>query len=457
MLKKLKKEINCHILWEREEVYPYAYDTSPNSKEVLLPKFVIFPECVEDVQKIVKFANENNMVIIPRGAGTCHTGGCRVTDDTRQAIVIHFSKMNNIIKIDTENLLAIVQPNVTVGEIQRKVEEKGLFFPPDPSNLEVSTIGGAIALSSGGPKTFKYGSIKNYILSLDVVDYRGELIKTGQDIRKSVTGYNLTDLFIGSEGTLGIIVGATLKLIPKPEVRKLILAYFKTLKEAGECVNKIVTSGITPSALDLLDDKTLLTIEKFNPCGLLTRYEAALLIELDGNKSGVKRDSDRLCEILYEMNSASIVNTENPEVNENIWKARRSAFASCAKLAPNIITEDIVVPVEKITEIIKEIKLLSEKLGIMVCIMGHAADGNIHPNFALDFDNHQERDNFYKLKDELFATAIKLGGTLSGEHGIGIEKKQYLSDAISANSLHFMRKIKKLFDPNNIFNPGKSI
>ena len=230
--------------------------------------------------------------------------------------------------------------------------------------MEVSTIGGAIALSSGGPKTFKYGAIKNYILSLDIVDYRGEVIKTGQDIRKSVTGFNLTDLFIGSEGTLGIVVGATIKLIPKPECQKLILAYFKTLNEAGECVNKIVTSGITPSALDLLDDKTLLTIEKFNPCGLLTRYEAALLIELDGNKQGVKRDSDRLSEILYEMNSAHIVNSEKPEINENIWRARRSAFASCAKLAPNIVTEDIVVPVGKITEIIKEIKLLSEKLGI---------------------------------------------------------------------------------------------
>ena len=457
MLKKLKKEISCQVLWEKEDVFPYAYDTSPNTKEVLLPKFVIFPESIEDVQKIVRFANENNMVIVPRGAGTCHSGGCRVTEDTRQTIIIHFSKMNNILEIDDKNLLAKVQPNVTIGELQRKVEKFGLFFPPDPSNLEVSTIGGAIALSSGGPKTFKYGAIKNYILSLDIVDYRGEVVKTGQDIRKSVTGFNLTDLFIGSEGTLGIVVGATIKLIPKPECQKLILAYFKTLNEAGECVNKIVTSGITPSALDLLDDKTLLTIEKFNPCGLLTRYEAALLIELDGNKQGVKRDSDRLSEILYEMNSAHIVNSEKPEINENIWRARRSAFASCAKLAPNIVTEDIVVPVGKITEIIKEIKLLSEKLGIMVCVMGHAADGNIHPNFALNFDNHQERDNFYKLKDELFMIAIKLGGTLSGEHGIGTEKKQYLSDALDSNSLHYMKKIKKLFDPNNIFNPGKSI
>ncbi len=457
MIKELKKITKCEFLEEREDIYPYAYDTSVALNGVNMPYCVAFPETIEDVQKIVKFAIKNDFVIIPRGAGTCHSAGCRVTEDKRKAIIIHFSKMNNIISIDEKNLTARVQPNVVLGDLQREIEKFNLFFPPDPSNLEVSTIGGAIALSSSGPRTFKYGQIKNYILNLKIVNGEGEVVELGKDLRKNVTGFNLCDLFIGSEGTFGIVVEATLKLIPKPTKTKLILAYFKTIEEAGICVTKILTSNVQPATLDILDDKTLITIEKFNPTGLYTRYEAALLIELDGEEESIQSQSKKLQKVLEEANAEKIVNTDDKETNENIWRARRSSFACCAKLAPNVVTEDIVVSTSKIPEMIKFIRQLSQKYNIMACIMGHAGDGNIHPNFALDLEDITQLNNFKKLKDELFRGALKMGGTLSGEHGIGIEKRKYLADAINPITHDYMKQIKQIFDPHNIFNPDKAI
>lgn len=457
MIKELKKITKCEFLEDREDIYPYAYDTSVALNGVNLPYCVALPETVEDVQKIVKFAIKNNLIIIPRGAGTCHSAGCRVSSDKRKSIIIHFSKMNNIIEIDEKNLTAKVQPNVVLGELQRKIDKFNLFFPPDPSNLEVSTIGGAIALSSSGPRTFKYGQIKNYVLNLKIVNGEGEVVELGKDLRKNVTGFNLCDIFIGSEGTFGIVVEATLKLIPKPAKTKLILAYFKSIEEAGVCVTKILTSNVQPSTLDILDDKTLITIEKFNPTGLYTRYEAALLIELDGEPESIQAESKKLQAVLEGANAEKIVNTDDNTTNENIWRARRSSFACCAKLAPNVVTEDIVVSTSKIPEMIKFIRQLSQKYGIMACIMGHAGDGNIHPNFALDLENTIQLNNFKKLKDELFKGALNMGGTLSGEHGIGMEKRKYLQDAINPQAHSYMREIKRIFDPHNIFNPDKAI
>ena len=392
------------------------------------------------------------MPIIARGAGTCHCGGCRVSD---KAVVIHFSKMNKIINIKKDDLTLEVEPNATIKEINQEAEKEGLFFPPDPSNLAVSTIGGAAALCSGGPRTFKYGNTKDYIINLEVVLHDGTVINTGANVAKNVTGYNLTSLFVGSEGTLGIITKLTLRLIPKPEVRRVTLAYFDNLIEATSAVNNIINAGLIPATLDLLDKNTLSTIEKFNPCGLLCDKEAALLIELDGFLENLKFENEKLFNILKKSNSAQIIQASDEEENERIWKARRSAFAAVTKLKPNVITEDVVVPRSKIVPLVQGIQKLCEDNNIIVCIMGHAGDGNIHPNFALDLSDKEEKERFEKVKDELFSLALKLGGSLSGEHGIGWEKKKYLKDALDENALLYMEKIKKLFDPNNIINPNK--
>ena len=449
---ELKKIYKDDILYKKEDLYSYAYDTSPNPKEVKLPEYVVFPKNTQMVSDTLKVCSKFNMPIIARGAGTCHCGGCRVSD---KAVVIHFSKMNKILNIKKDDLTLEVEPNATIKEINQEAEKEGLFFPPDPSNLAVSTIGGAAALCSGGPRTFKYGNTKDYIINLEVVLHDGTVINTGANVAKNVTGYNLTSLFVGSEGTLGIITKLTLRLIPKPEVRRVTLAYFDNLIEATSAVNNIINAGLIPATLDLLDKNTLSTIEKFNPCGLLCDKEAALLIELDGFLENLKFENEKLFNILKKSNSAQIIQASDEEENERIWKARRSAFAAVTKLKPNVITEDVVVPRSKIVPLVQGIQKLCKDNNIIVCIMGHAGDGNIHPNFALDLSDKEEKERFEKVKDELFSLALKLGGSLSGEHGIGWEKKKYLKDALDENALLYMEKIKKLFDPNNIINPNK--
>lgn len=453
-LKKIFKGEDARVISEREALYPYAFDSSPiDEGEVILPKFVVFPHNEKEVSEVVKFANAHGFTIIARGAATCHNGGCKVKSEN--TIIMHFSHMDKIIEIDEKNLIARVQPNVVLGNFQYEVEKSGLFFPPDPSNLMVSTIGGAIALSSGGPRTFKYGTMKDYVINLRVVDANGKIFETSANVAKNVTGYDLTRLFVGSEGGLGLIVEATLKLIPKPECALLSLCYFDSILAAGEAVNKIIDASITPSVLDLLDRNTLATIEKFNPCGLLTDYEAALLIEIDGNSASVEYEQTRVKEILNNCGAKEIVSAQNEAECEKIWKARRSAFGSVAKLKPNVVTEDIVVPLSKIPDLIKGVEELCAKYSITVCIMGHAGDGNIHPNFALDLDDEIEAKNFLLIKDKLFELAISLGGTLSGEHGIGCEKKKYLGFALDKHALNYMQKIKDLFDPKGVFNSGK--
>lgn len=449
---ELKKIYKDDILYKKEDLYSYAYDTSPNPKEVKLPEYVVFPKNTQMVSDTLKVCSRFNMPIIARGAGTCHCGGCRVSD---RAVVIHFSKMNKILNIKKDDLTLEVEPNATIKEINQEAEKEGLFFPPDPSNLAVSTIGGAAALCSGGPRTFKYGNTKDYIINLEVVLHDGTVINTGANVAKNVTGYNLTSLFVGSEGTLGIITKLTLRLIPKPEVRRVTLAYFDNLIEATSAVNNIINAGLIPATLDLLDKNTLSTIEKFNPCGLLCDKEAALLIELDGFLENLKFENEKLFNILKKSNSAQIIQASDEEENERIWKARRSAFAAVTKLKPNVITEDVVVPRSKIVPLVQGIQKLCKDNNIIVCIMGHAGDGNIHPNFALDLSDKEEKERFEKVKDELFSLALKLGGSLSGEHGIGWEKKKYLKDALDENALLYMEKIKKMFDPNNIINPNK--
>lgn len=452
LFEELKKIYNGDILYKDEDVYPYAYDTSPNPQNIVKPEFVVFPTNSIQVSKTVLIAKKHNIAIIPRGAGTNHCGGCRVK---QKSIVLHFSKMNKILDINKEDLIAHVQPNAIVGEINAQAEKLGLFFPPDPSNLAVSTIGGAAALSSGGPRTFKYGSTKDYVINLEVVLADGSIIKTGSDVAKNVTGYNLTSLFVGSEGTLGIITALTLRLIPKPEARKVTLAYFDDLINAASAVNAIINSGFMPATLDLLDRNTLETIEKFNPCGLLCDKEAALLIELDGFVENLNFECKKIYEILNKSNAAQIIQAKDEEENEKIWRTRRSAFAAVTKLRPNVVTEDVVVPRSKIVALTKGIQKICAEHNIIVCIMGHAGDGNIHPNFALDLLNEEEKKNFEIVKDKLFSLALSLGGSLSGEHGIGYEKKKYLNQALDPVALEYMGKIKKLFDPDNIINPDK--
>ena len=451
LVDKIKK-LNIKVLDKKEDIYPYAFDTAPLKNKITPPLCVCFPKTTEDIQKLIIFASKNGLNIVPRGAATCHTSGCKPND---KSIVLHLSLMDKILDFNKEDLTIKVEPYVTVKKIQETVEKEGLFFPPDPSNLAVSTIGGAVALSSGGPRAFKYGTTKDFVINLKVVLPSGEIIETGSNVAKNVTGYNLTQLFTGSEGTLGVISEVTLKLIPKPEKRRVTLCYFDTLLSAAKGVNDVINALIVPSTLDLLDKNTLQTIEKYNPTGLLCDKEAALLIEVDGSSAKIEEDNKKLYKVLQKSGAVKIIQSTSEEENEKIWKARRSAYAAVTKIKPNVATEDVVVNRSKIVPLVEGIQEISAKYNITVCIMGHAGDGNIHPNFALVLSDEKEKENFEKVKEELFKLAIELGGSLSGEHGIGSEKKPYLDFALQDTALNYMKEIKKLFDPNNIMNPDK--
>lgn len=452
VISKLSRIVGAqNVLYEKEDLYCYAFDTMHHGYSVMMPDYVVLPSCAQEVAEIVKVAKNFKLPIIPRGAGTNHVGGCVAVDG---GIIIHFSRMNKIIEIDIKNLTCKVQPGVVLDDLQKEVEKLGFFFPPDPSNLKVSTIGGAVALSSSGPRHFKYGGVNEYTLDLEVVNSEAEIFHTGMGVKKNVSGYNLTNLFVGSEGTLGIVTEITLKLIPKPMCRQIMLAFFDKIERASDAVRAIIQAKLTPSVLDLIDKNTIMTIEKFYPTGVFKEAQACLIIEVDGSdEQEIFTQSAKIEKVCKLFCSNDFVIAKNDADSEKIWFARRSAFAAVAKLAPDVVTEDAVVPQDKITEMVKIIKGLCEKYNIMACIMGHAGDGNIHPNFSLDLRNEEQAKNFELLKKEFFEAAKTLGGSISGEHGIGMTKSKYLNKEDIA--FRYMKQIKTIFDPENIFNPHK--
>lgn len=453
LIKDLKHSLNSdNVLSTIEERYVYAQDATNAKKISHLPDAVVFVETIEQVQKVVALANKYKTPIICRGAGTNVVGACR-TD--HGGIVLNFSKMNKIIEISRENMTATVQPGVIVGDLQKEADKIGLFYPPDPSNLAVSTIGGSIAQSSGGAKTFKYGSTKDYVIDLKVVTAKGEILRTGSSTIKNATGYNLNSLFVGSEGTLGIVVEATLKLIPKPETKKVLMAYFDTIEDSVNAVNSIIEQRIYPATLDFMDKNAIQTVEKFYPAGLLCDKEAALIIEVDGFKSAIEYQQNIIVSILENCNASAIQYSTNEEEYEKIWTARRSSMGACAKLKPNVTTDDVIVPRKNLAKLVKGINEICQKYKLTVCMVGHVGDGSVHPQIPIDYRDEDEYRRFKLAKSEMYDLTAKLDGILSGEHGIGAEKRNYIHKVINNIALDYMRQIKKTLDPNNILNPYK--
>lgn len=454
LIKKLNKALpKENILSEIEERYVYSVDASndPYTKSTL-PDAIVFVETIEQVQKVVKIAGEQMIPIICRGAGTNTVGACVATHG---GIILNFSKMNKILEINPENMTARVQPGVVVGDLQHEVENLGLFYPPDPSNLKVSTIGGSIAQNSAGARCFKYGSTKDYIIDMLVVAANGELIRTGSNTIKNATGYNLGSLFIGSEGTLGIVVEATIKLIPKPETTQVVMAYFDKVEDSILAVNKIIEKQVFPATIDFMDKNAIQTVEQFYPTGLLCDKKAALIIEIDGFKSNISEQRDTICKILRENNAANIQYSTTKEESDNIWSARRSSMAACTKLKPNVTTDDIIVPRSNLAKLVKGIQEICSRHKLTVCMVGHVGDGSVHPQIPIDYNNKDEYRHYKIAKSEIYQLTVKLGGTISGEHGIGLEKKAYISKVVEGGALDYMRLIKKTFDPKNILNPYK--
>ncbi len=441
-----------NILSQIEERYVYSQDASnlPNIKNIA--DAVVFVESIEQVQEVVKLAAKYKIPVICRGAGTNVVGACLIEHG---GIVLNFSRMNKIIEINPKNMTARVQSGVIVGELQNEVEKYGLYYPPDPSNLAVSTIGGSIAQSSGGAKTFKYGSTKDYVIDMKVVMANGEILQTGASTIKNATGYNLGTLFVGSEGTLGIVVEATLKLIPKPETRQVLMAYFDKIEDAVSAVDEIIDEKVFPATIDFMDKNAIQTVEKFFPSGLLTDKEAALIIEVDGFLDAVKHQSEIILSILKKANASAIQYSTNENEYNKIWRARRSSMGACAKLKPNVTTDDVIVPRQNLAKLVLGIRRICEKYKLDVCMVGHVGDGSVHPQIPIDYSDEDEYRRFKLAKSEIYDLTGNLDGILSGEHGIGALKRDYIHLVVNPLALEYMRLIKKTFDPDNILNPYK--
>ena len=449
-LKKVLAKDN--ILFTEEERYCYAEDSANLSKSTKLPDIVVFAETIEDVQNIVKYANIHNIPIISRGAGTNMVGSCVCTEG---GIVLNFSKMNKILEFNPDDMTMRVQPGVVLADIKNMAESAGLFYPPDPANFKVSTIGGSIAQSSGGAKSFKYGTTKDYILSLKVVLADGTLLRLGSGTIKDAVGYHLNQLIIGSEGTLAVVVEAELKLIPKPEANALITAYFDSIEKAVSGVNGIIRARIFPSTIDFMDKNAINTVERFIPSGLKTDKECMLLIEVDGFASSMGTQLNRVENALRENGASDIVSVFNKDEMEAVWTARRASYGATAKLAPDVVTDDVIVPRSALSKMVCGCRDICNKYNLQVCIVGHVGDGNVHPQIALNLENEEEYRNLMSAKSEIYALAISLGGTISAEHGVGIEKISYTEKILGNDVIEQMRKIKTLFDPAGILNPGK--
>lgn len=447
--RQLKDIFGVRALFTEIDRACYSYDAHGVST---LPDGVVFPEKEEEIQELLQFANLSKLPIIPRGAGSGFTGG---SVPVRGGIVLSLEKMNRIIDVDEKNMNVKVMPGVVLDVLKKEVNNRGLYYPPDPASQEFCTIGGNIAECAGGPSGFKYGVTKDYVLSLRNVLPSGTVIVTGVDTVKGVVGYNLTGLIVGSEGTLSVVTEATLKLIPNPESFSTILAGFATTEEASEAVNNIVQTGIIPAAIELMDSSAVECVREYGDMEPHEGVGCYLLIDLDGTEEEVRSRMGKLSDTLKKDGAAVIESATDGEGREKLWALRRAISPSLIKVNPKKINEDITVPRTKLPAMMRKIKELSDRRGIPIVSFGHAGDGNIHVNVMIDDSIAWQVTEAEKIIREIFTLTVKMGGTISGEHGVGIAKKPYIGIELSEEQILIMKKIKALFDPNNILNPHK--
>jgi glycolate oxidase len=400
----------------------------------------------------VRLANIEKFSIVPRGTGTGLSGG---SVPVERCIIVDMSQWNRILEIDRENLTAWVEPGVITSQLHQAVESIGLFYPPDPGSMNICTIGGNVAENSGGLRGLKYGVTKNYVMGLEVVLPTGEIILCGGKAVKDVAGYNLKDFFIGSEGTLGIFTKILLKLIPKPETSKTMLAYFNTTMDAGKTVSDIIAQKIIPATVEFLDKTTIRCVEDFAKIGLPTDIEALLLLETDGHPAVVEEETKKIEECCRQNNALEVIIAKTSEDAIKLKTARRSAFSALARSRPTTILEDITVPRSEIAVMLEKIEQISKKYNVLIGTFGHAGDGNLHPTCLTDERNTEEIHRAEMAYTEIFEVAVSLGGTITGEHGTGLAKKKFLHLVTGYPAIETMRTIKKAMDPNNILNPGK--
>jgi len=440
-----------NLLTSDEELVLYGYDATP-AAEVVKPDAVALPETAEQIAELVSLANRHKFPVIPRGAGTGLSGGSRPING---GLVLSTQRMNRILAIDIENLQAIVQPGVVTEELQRLVEAEGLFYPPDPQSKATCTIGGNLAENAGGPRAVKYGVTRQNVLALQAVLPQGQLVRIGARTLKSVVGYDMLSLLIGSEGTLGIITEATLRLLPLPPARATLLAVFDRIEVAAEAVAKTFHAGVVPSAIEFMDNASIRSVEEFEPSGLPVDAQAVLVLEVDGQPVQVKESAEKVRQVMQAQGARQVKLAANEAEAEALWEARRSLGPAVARIAPLKVNEDIVVPLTSLPEAVSKIHAIAEKYRIKSASFGHAGDGNLHVNFLANPDDKEEVARVDQAVAELFKLAVSLNGSISGEHGIGTTKQEFLSLELSPEVIEVMKAIKRAMDPLGILNPGK--
>jgi glycolate oxidase len=440
-----------HVLHTPEDLAVYSYDATFAEGS---PEIVVLPANTDEVSQVVKLAAEARVPIVARGMGSGMAAGS--IPAVAGGMVVSLTRMNHILDIDTENATVSTEAGVVTADLQAAVEKIGLFYPPDPSSIRHSTIGGNIACNAGGPRCLKYGVTGDYVLGLTVVLADGQILKTGGKPIKNVTGYDLNGLFTGSEGTLGLVTEALLKLVAKPRYAKTALAEFASLDDASRTVNAILSAGIVPAALELMDQTAILCIEEAMHLGLNTDIEASIIIETDGaDEQTVTSEIEACAEICKESGAQTVKLAQNETERANLWKARRSISPSLARKAPNKLGEDITVPRSAIPEVIQRLRAISDEYGLPIVIFGHAGDGNLHPNILFDKRQPEQWKKVEQMVAEMFNASLAVGGTLSGEHGVGLLKRPYMEQALGSLSIDVQRHIKQALDPLNILNPGK--
>lgn len=433
-----------------EDCLAYSYDATPLYQS--LPDGVVVPGSVEEVAAIVKVCARENIKIVSRGSGSNLSAG---TVPVEGGLVMVMTRMNRILEIDRDNLTATFEPGVITADLHREVEKCGLFYPPDPGSMNISTLGGNIAECAGGLRGLKYGVTKDYIMGLQAVLPNGEILRTGGKSTKDVAGYDLTKLLVGSEGTLAVITEATAKLIPLPESKRTALAMFRDLAGSARAVSRIIAERILPATLEFLDNPTIRVVEDFARIGLPTDMGAVLIIEQDGPEAMVERDIQKIAGICRKEGAVEVKVADTPEEGAQLMQARRFALSALARVRPTTILEDATVPRSRLAEMVDRINAIANKYNVQICTFGHAGDGNLHPTCMTDERDKEEIRRVEQAFEEIFHAAIKLGGTITGEHGVGRAKMDYLSLKVGETGIEVMKAIKQAIDPQNLMNPGK--
>jgi glycolate oxidase len=439
------------VLLENDDLFCYSYDATQGIPTEF-PDVVVMPTTTEQVSEVVKICAKNKIPIYSKGAGTNLSGG---TVPLKKGVVLSLLKMAKIIEIDTENHTCRAEAGVVIQDLDDAVAKFGLLYPPDPATVKTATMGGSVAENAGGLRGLKYGVTKDFVMGVKVVLADGSIVQFGNKCIKDVSGYNMKAIFVASEGMLGIMTEVLVKLVPRAEDRKAMMVTYDKLDKAAETIKQIIANKIIPATMEIMDNTCIKAVEEFSKIGLPVDAEALLLIEVDGWKEAVEREAARVVEICNECGAAKVDVAQDMARREALWAARRAAIPAQGRLRPSLILKDATVPRSELAGFLRDVQEISKKHNVLVGNFGHAGDGNLHPTILTNVDDPEEMKRVDALISDIFDAALARGGTLSGEHGIGVAKAKYLPRQFNADEIGLMKKLKAAFDPDNLLNPGK--